>query len=124
LTKRTNKPKATPTVPPTINSTAPVSPVESVKVEGKAKVANKPKQANSMAKKAPQKTVATKTQTKRPRTKKVAEITSPTKVVDAESRIITYVDPMTMAAPTEPKPSLYDQFVGWLFKVTLPFRGY
>jgi hypothetical protein len=116
LTKRTNKPKATPTIAPTINSTASVSPVESVKVESKAKVATTPKRANSAAKKAPSKP--------RARSKKVAEIVSPSKVVDAESRIITYVAPMTMAKPAEPNPSLYDRFVGWLFKVTLPFRGY
>lgn len=124
MTKRTNKPKATPTVAPTINSTASVSPIESIKTESKAKVASKPKQASSTAKKATQKAVTTKTQTKRPRTKKAVEIISPTKVVDAESLNITYVNPMTLAKPTEPKPSLYDRFVGWLFRVSLPFRGY
>lgn len=115
MTKRT-KPKATPTIAPTINSTVSTSPVESIKAESNAKVATKPKQANSTAKKAPSKP--------RARSKKVAEIVSPSKVVDVESRIITYVDPMTMAAPTEPKPSLYDRFVGWLFRVTYLFRGY
>lgn len=116
MTKRTNKTKTTPTVAPTINSTASVSSVEGVKAETKAKVASKPKQANSTAKKAPAKP--------RLRSKKVAEIVSPSKVVDAESRIITYVDPMTLAKPAEPKPSLYDRFVGWLFRVTYLFRGY
>ena len=116
MTKRTNKPKSNQTIVPIINSTASTSPVEGVKVETKARVATKPKQANSTAKKAPNKP--------RARSKKVAEIVSPSKVVDVESRIITYVDPMTYLAPAERKPSLYDRFVGWLFKVTYLFRGY
>jgi hypothetical protein len=112
MTKRTNKPKATQAVAPTINSTAPKQAVERVKVETKAK---KPKQANSTAKKAPQKP--------RARTKKVVV----EKPIPPEGKVVpevTYVDPMTMVKPTEPKPSLYDRFVGWLFKVTYLFRGY
>ena len=115
MTKRT-KPKVTPIVAPTISSTAPVSPVESDKAETNTVATPKPKRASSKAKKAPSKP--------RARSKKAIEIVSPTKVVDAESRIITYVNPMTLAKPTEPKPSLYDRFVCWLFKVTYLFRGY
>ncbi len=136
MTKRTqtNKPKAASTVAPTINSTAPTSPVESVKVETKAKVASKSKQANSTVKKA--------TTKPRGRSKKVVaeptvEINLPapvSKAVDVDSRTITYVDPRVLTKHVvtdygvEPKPSKYGQFKAWLvFKLyhyTSYFRGF
>lgn len=129
MTKRTNKPKATSTVAPTINSTAPTSLTESVKAESKAKVATKGKQANGTAKKAPQittevvkKATQPKTQAKRPRTKKVTSVSSPTKDVDVDSRTITY------ASAGNAVPSKYGQFKAWLvfklYVVTSYFRGF
>jgi len=136
LTKRTqtNKPKATPTVAPTINSTAPTSPVESIKVESKARVATKSKQANSTAKKAPAKP--------RARSKKAAVKVDVPELSqqDKDARIlranvtITQVDPSVLTkhvvtdCGVEPKPSKYGQFKAWLvFKLyhyTSYFRGF
>lgn len=105
---------------------APTESVESVKQKSNTKVA----QANTTAKKAstggrrgrPKKTVVEPNAT---------EVNFPAplqKAVDVESRTITYVDPMTMAAKQEPKPSLYSRFKDWLvFKLyyyTSYFRGY
>lgn len=131
MTKRTNKPKATPTVAPTINSTAPTSPTEDVKAESKARVASKGKQANSTAKKAP-----------RARSKKAAvKVDIPElSQEDKTARIlranvtITQVDPSVLTKHVvtdygvEPKPSKYEQFKAWLvFKLyhyTSYFRGF
>ena len=111
MTKRT-KPKAPPTVVPTINSAAPVSLIEGVKAETKAKVASEGKQANTSAKNPPSK--------HRGRPKKVV-------VKEIEEAPITPLKITYKYDPKwdrEPKPSLYDRFVGWLFKVTYLFRGY
>jgi len=99
----------------------PTEAVESVKQKSNTKVA----QANTTAKKA-------STGGRRGRPKKVVDKSTEVEVVsrliqkagDVDSRIITYVDPMTLAAKQEPKPSLYDRFVGWLFRITYNFRGY
>ena len=130
MTKRT-KPKAAQTVAPTINSTAPTSPVESVKAESKARVASKGKQANSTAKKAP-----------RARSKKAAvKVDIPElSQEDKTARIlranvtITQVDPsvLTKHVVTDygvaPQPSKYEQFKAWLvyrlYVVTSYFRGF
>lgn len=143
MTKRTqtNKPKATPTVVPTINSTAPTSPVESVKAETKAKVASKGKQANSTAKKGI--SAANKSPAKpRGRSKKIVaeptvEVNLPapvSKAIDVDSRTITYVDPRLLTKHVvtdygvEPQPSKYEQFKAWLvfklYVVTSYFRGF
>ena len=134
MTKRTNKPKATPTVAPTINSTAPTSPVEGVKSESKAKVATKSKQANSTAKNA----------TTKPRGRSKKVVAEPTvdinlpapvsKAIDVDSRTITYVDPRVLTKHVvtdygvEPQPPKYEQFKAWLvFKLyhyTSYFRGF
>lgn len=122
MTKRTNKPKTPQTVVPTINSTAPVKPVESVKAESKARVATKPKQANSTTKKATAKPSG--------RSKKIVgeptvEINLPapvSKALDVDSRIITY------ASAGNAVPSKYEQLKAWLvFKLyhyTSYFRGF
>ena len=122
MTKRTNKPKATSTVAPTINSTAPTSPVESVKVESKAKVASKGKQANSTAKKAPAKPRA---RSKKAVVEPKVEINLPapvSKAIDVDSRTITY------ASAGKAVPSKYEQFKAWLvyklYYYTSYFRGF
>ena len=129
MTKRT-KPKATQTVAPTINSTAPVSLVESVKAESKDKVATKGKQANSTTKKAtvkprgrPKKAVVEKPVPPEGRVGQEYRIPAPvSKAIDVDSRTITY------ASAGNAVPSKYEQFKAWLvFKLhqlTFPFRGY
>lgn len=105
---------------------APTEAVGSVKQESNTKVAK----ANTTVKKA-------STGGRRGRPKKVVdgpkaiEVKFPApvqKVVDVDSRTITYVDPMTMAVKREPEPSLYDRFVGWLtyklYYYTSYFRGF
>lgn len=130
MTKRTNKPKAAPTVAPTINSTAPTSPLEGVKAETKAKVASKPKQANSTVKKAPskprsrsKKAVVEKPAPPEGRVGQEHQMPAPvSKVVDVDSRTITY------ASAGNAVPSKYEQFKAWLvfklYVVTSYFRGY
>lgn len=125
MTKRTNKPKATPTVAPTINSTAPVSLVESDKAESKAKVASKPKQANTTAKKA--------TAKPRARTKKTAptdqkkELIAVELVQDSAGKVVAQ-EARPYASAGNAVPSKYEQFKAWLvFKLyhyTSYFRGY
>lgn len=122
MTKRTNKPKATSTVAPTINSTPTKQAVESDKAETKAKVATKPK--------TPTKTAQKTTAKPRGRSKKIVgeptvEINLPapvSKVVDVDSRTITY------ASAGNAVPSKYGQFKAWLvfklYVVTSYFRGF
>lgn len=121
MTKRT-KPKATPTVAPTINSTPTKQAVESDKAETKAKVATKPK--------TPTKTAQKTTAKPSGRSKKIVgeptvEINLPapvSKVVDVDSRTITY------ASAGNAVPSKYGQFKAWLvfklYVVTSYFRGF
>lgn len=134
MTKRTNKPKTTPTIAPTINSTPPKQAVESVKAESKAKVATKSKQANSTAKKA---TTKPRSRSKKTVVEPTIEINLPapvSKAIDVDSRTITYVDPRVLTKHVvtdygvEPQPSKYEQFKAWLvyklYVVTSYFRGY
>lgn len=134
MTKRTNKPKATPTVAPTINSTAPVKPVENVEAESKAKVASKSKQASSTAKKA---TTKPRSRSKKVVAEPTVEVNLPapvSKAIDVDSRTITYVDPRILTKHVvtdygvEPQPSKYEQFKAWLvyrlYVVTSYFRGF
>ena len=127
MTKRTqtNKPKATPTVAPTINSTAPTSPVESIKVETKAKVASKPKQANSTTKKAPAKP--------RARSKKAVPVEQKKELIavelvqDSAGKVVAQ-EAQPYASAGNAVPSKYEQFKSWLvfklYVVTSYFRGY
>jgi hypothetical protein len=130
MTKHT-KPKATSTVAPTINSTAPTSPIENVKAESKAKVASKPKQANSTAKKAPSKS--------RARSKKVTVEGhfKPTEenlnklVESSEAAYQKYKETGKLSGTTrvvDPEPPKYEQFKAWLvfklYVVTSLFRTY
>ena len=125
MTKRTNKPKATPTVAPTINSTAPTSPVESVKAESKARVATKPKQANNTAKKAPSKP--------RARSKKAVPVEQKKELIavelvqDSAGKVVAQ-EARPYASAGNAVPSKYEQFKAWLvFKlyiVTSYFRGF
>lgn len=120
MTKRT-KPKATQTAAPTINSTAPVSSIESIKAGTNTVATPKPKRANSKATAKP-----------RGRPKKVAvepkvEINLPapvSKAIDVDSRTITYWEKQEVT----PTPSLYSRFKDWLvFKLyyyTSYFRGF
>lgn len=122
MTKRTSKPKATPTVAPTINSTPPKQAVESDKAESKAKVASKPKKAPSTAKKAPSKP---RSRSKKAVVEPKVEINLPapvSKAIDVDSRTVTY------ASAGNAVPSKYEQFKAWLvfklYVVTSYFRGY
>ena len=125
MTKR-SKPKATPTATPTINSTAPVSPVESVKVESKAKVASKPKTPTKTAQKPrgrPKKVVVEKPVPPEGRVALEYQMPAPlSKAIDVDSRTITY------ASAGNAVPSKYEQFKAWLvfklYVVTSYFRGY
>ena len=121
MTKRT-KPKAAQTVAPTINSTAPTSPVESVKAESKARVASKGKQANSTAKKAP-----------RARSKKAVPVEQKKELIavelvqDSAGKVVAK-EARPYASAGNAVPSKYEQFKAWLvFKLyhyTSYFRGY
>mgnify|MGYP003402456706 FL=1 len=137
MTKHT-KPKATSTVAPTINSTAPTSPIENVKAESKAKVASKPKQANSTAKKGI--SAANKSPSKsRARSKKVTVEGhfKPTEenlnklVESSEAAYQKYKETGELSGTTrvvDPEPPKYEQFKAWLvyklYVVTSYFRGY
>lgn len=125
MTKRTNKPKAAPTAAPTINSTAPTSPVESIKTESKAKVASKPKQANSTAKKAPSKP--------RSRTKKAVPVEQKKELIAVELVLnsagkVVAREAQPYASAGNAVPSKYEQFKAWLvfklYVITSYFRGY
>jgi hypothetical protein len=113
MTKRA-KPKTaiTSTVTPTtINSTAPTKAVESIEVKSNTSVAPKAKKANS----------TTTGASKRPRSKKVVEAVIEDAPASPPIKITYKYDPKW---DEEPKLSLYDRFVGWLFKLSLPFRGF
>lgn len=124
-----------------IACTAPVEAVEDVKQESNTKVASKPKQAKTTAKKAS--TGGRRGRPKKALVEKVGDdivyteagkklldetLTTVSKAIDVDSRTITYVDPMTMAAKQEPKPSSYDRFKDWvvgkIYYYTSFFRGY
>lgn len=124
MTKRT-KPKATPTVALTINSTAPTSSVGNVKTESKARVATKPKQANSTATKAPSKPRARSKKQKD--TFVYEEFPDQTLKQNLVANVL-YEQPTVVGQLPEPKPSKYEQFKAWLvFKLyhyTSYFRGY
>ena len=118
MTKR-SKPKATSTVAPTINSTAPKQAVESDKAESNTVATPKPKRANN---KAP---VKPRGRPKKTVVEPKVEINLPapvSKAVDVDSRTITY------ASAGNAVPSKYEQFKAWLvyklYVVTSYFRGY
>lgn len=127
MTKRTNKPKAT----PTINSTAPKQAVESDNGESNTVAAPKTKRANSKAPAKP------RGRPKKALVERVGDdlvytedgkqlldeaLTTVNKVIDVDSRTVTYVSAGNAV------PSKYEQFKAWLvFKLyyyTSYFRGY
>lgn len=111
MTKRTNKPKATPTA----SQNATKQPVEMIKQESNAKVATKGKTSTNASQKATAKPRG------RPKKTKVVEAE---KVIDVESRTITYVAENRAILVADKPSSLYDRFVGWLYRMTYNFRGY
>lgn len=130
MTKRT-KPKATSTAAPQ----APTEAIESVKAETNTTVASKPKQANTTAKKAstggrrgrPKKALVERVDDDLVYTEDGKQLldealTTVNKVIDVDSRTITYVSAGNAV------PSKYEQFKAWLvFKLyyyTSYFRGY
>jgi len=119
MTKRT-KPKGSAATTHTIAPQASVETIESVEAKTNTTVAKLPKKANS----------TTTGASKRTRSKKAGEkveinLPAPvSKVVDVDSRTITYVGENRTILVADKPPSLYDRFVGWLFRITLPFRGY
>lgn len=113
MTKRA-KPKTATTgtvTPTTINSTAATKSVESVEVRTNTTVTPKPKKANS----------TTTGASKRTRSKKVVDEVIEDAPASPPVKITYKYDPKW---DEEPKPSLYDRFVGWLCRVTYNFRGY
>ena len=123
MTKRTNKPKAA----PTINSTAPVSSIESDKAESNTVATPKPRRANSKATAKPRartkKVVVEKPVPPEGRVGQEYQMPAPiSKAIDVDSRTITY------ASAGNAVPSKYEQFKAWLvFKLyhyTSYFRGY
>lgn len=101
---------------------APTESVETIKEESNSKVAGKPKQVNSTAKKA---TTKAKGRSKKVVAEPTVEVNLPapvSKVIDVDSRTITY------ASAGNAVPSKYEQFKAWLvYKlcvVTSYFRGF
>ena len=110
---------------------ASTATLESVKQESNTTVTTKSKQANSTTKKA-------STGGRRGRPKKVKQlegtiesqdikitISPPApiqKVVDVDSRTITYVGKDRAIILADKPASMYERFVNWLFRITYYFR--
>lgn len=130
MTKRTSKPKAT----PTISQNATKQPVEKIKQESNTKVAPKAKASTNASQKT---STGRRGRPKKALVEKVGDdlvytengkqlldesLTIVNKVIDVDSRTITY------ASAGNAVPSKYEQFKAWLvsklYHYTSYFKGY